>query len=337
MQVVNCAFLGNSAGNHGGALYISGEDTNPDFVNCLFSGNSVLGHGGAVTIADDAGATFTNCTFSGNSAPGEGAAVSTHSSAMLTNCIVWGNSPVENQIQVDTGGSVTISYSDIQEGWSGTENIDADPLFCDADGVDNTVGTLDDNLRLQDGSPCLEIGSDSAVPNDIADIDDDSNVSEDLPWDRDNEKPVTQWGRFFDVVNGPNASNVDMGTYENQHIAECPWDIASSGTPGPPPDGVVGQPDLNKLLADWGACPGCGADFDCDLVVNTADFLALMGNWGECSEGLQGGGGEEELLDALEILGYSSVAEYLAEIGEGNDEEVFAAAVVLAALLSGGG
>ena len=41
----------------------------------------------------------------------------------------------------------------------GGGNIDADPLFVDADGPDNTAGTEDDNLRLLGGSPCIDSGS----------------------------------------------------------------------------------------------------------------------------------------------------------------------------------
>jgi hypothetical protein len=39
-----------------------------------------------------------------------------------------------------------------------------DPQFVDADGVDNTAGTLDDNLRLKSGSPAIDAGNNSAVP-----------------------------------------------------------------------------------------------------------------------------------------------------------------------------
>ena len=58
----------------------------------------------------------------------------------------------------------TVSFSDVQGGLpantvDGGGNIDADPLFVDADGPDNTAGTEDDNLRLSGGSPCIDGGS----------------------------------------------------------------------------------------------------------------------------------------------------------------------------------
>jgi hypothetical protein len=52
----------------------------------------------------------------------------------------------------------------VQGGWSGTENIDKDPLFLDPNGPDVIVGTEDDNLRLSAGSPCIDAGNNAAVP-----------------------------------------------------------------------------------------------------------------------------------------------------------------------------
>ena len=57
-----------------------------------------------------------------------------------------------------------ITFSDIQCGWSGTGNINLEPLFFDADGTDNVIGTPDDDLRLQPGSPCIDAGTSSNAP-----------------------------------------------------------------------------------------------------------------------------------------------------------------------------
>ena len=47
-------------------------------------------------------------------------------------------------------------------------NIASDPLFADADGADNTIGTLDDDLSLTAGSPCIDAGDNSAVPGGVS-------------------------------------------------------------------------------------------------------------------------------------------------------------------------
>jgi hypothetical protein len=168
----------------------------------------------------------------------------------------------------------------------------------------------------------------------VADIDDDGNTAETLPWDRDNEKPLSQWGRFFDVASGPGGS-VDMGAYENQHIADCPWDISSSGYTAPP-DGDVGNPDFLMLIAEWGSCPGCGADFSCDGSVSSVDYNELLANWGSCPGGGDSpqGGGDSSLEEALEAMGFYDLADYQTWLSGATDEEAYASAVELALLLS---
>jgi hypothetical protein len=48
-------------------------------------------------------------------------------------------------------------------------------------------------------------------------------------------------------------------------------------------DDVVDTADLVTLLADWGDCEGdCPADFNDDGVVDTEDLVTLLANWGPC-------------------------------------------------------
>jgi hypothetical protein len=72
-------------------------------------------------------------------------------------------------------------------GWEGAGNIDADPLFIDAEGG---------NFRLQEGSPCIDTGSNDAVPDDVT-TDLDGNL------------------RIVDG-DGDDVATVDMGAYEFQ-------------------------------------------------------------------------------------------------------------------------
>lgn len=130
--------------------------------NCTFSGNTAE-NGGAMFITKVSEATLRNCTLTGNRASdGDGGAIACtgDSSATLVNTILWNNSPIEIYLR---GSSFTVTYSDVQGGWPGVGNIDADPLFVDADGADNVIGTGDDNLRLFQGSPCIDAGDNSAI------------------------------------------------------------------------------------------------------------------------------------------------------------------------------
>jgi len=181
-DVFNSVFIQNDGGFVGGGVVSSGPMT---LVNCVFSRNTAS-RGAGVLVATDA--SFVNCTFSGNSVDGitlEGP------TASLANCVLWGNSPQQIGFEV-TGGTATVTFSDIQGGWPGTGNINADPLFVQP-------GT--DDLRLSFGSPALDQGSNAALPADVLDLDGDGDTTEPLPLDADRNQRV---------VNGI----VDMGAYE---------------------------------------------------------------------------------------------------------------------------
>ena len=158
--LTNCAFSGNSARLGGGMANWGGSSGT--LTNCTFSGNTAE-NGGAMFITKVSEATLRNCTLTGNqTSDGDGGAIACtgNSSATLVNTILWNNSTVEIYLR---GSSFTVTYSDVQGGWPGVGNIDADPLFVDADGADNVIGTGDDNLRLFHGSPCIDAGDNSAI------------------------------------------------------------------------------------------------------------------------------------------------------------------------------
>jgi hypothetical protein len=156
---------------------------------------------------DNSSPTLTNVAFSGNSATGGGGMLNFNlSDPTLTNVILWSNS---GRSISNAGSNPTISYSLLQESSCPTGTTcgsgmiyNANPQFVDADGADNTAGTLDDNLRLGSGSPAIDAGNNAAVP---------SGVTADL-----DNKP-----RFVDIPSVPDTGSgtppiVDMGAYEAQ-------------------------------------------------------------------------------------------------------------------------
>ncbi len=106
-----------------------------------------------------------------------------HGSAPVTvsNCVFWGNTAaVGSEIYLrDQNAALAVSYSDIQGGQAGVEgpgtliwesgNIDADPLFVDADQGD---------YHFLPGSPAIDAGDNTAVPPDVSDLDGDGDMSE---------------------------------------------------------------------------------------------------------------------------------------------------------------
>jgi hypothetical protein len=97
------------------------------------------------------------------------------------------------------------------------------------------------------------------------------------------------------------------------------------------------------LIADWGLCPGCGADFNCDLVVDTVDYNDLLTHWGPCpAGGAPGGGGNAPqggsgltLEEALLAMGFLTLEDYQTWLDQATGEEAYNSAVLLAAILGG--
>ncbi|UCE61113.1 MAG: right-handed parallel beta-helix repeat-containing protein [Phycisphaerales bacterium] len=205
--LTNCIFAGNSAGYDGGGMY--NYDNTPMLTNCSFSGNTAGWDGGGMYNYRTT-STMSDCTFVANSAS-NGQAVAYDSpyqnypsTAHMTNCIFWGS---EDEVWNNDESTITITFSDVQGGWPGEGNINADPSFVDADGPDDIPGTEDDNLRLAIGSPCIDAGDNTAVPPDVADLDGDGDMAERTPLDLGN---VT---RFTDDLDTPDSGIADPPDY----------------------------------------------------------------------------------------------------------------------------
>ncbi len=203
--ITNCRFLGNSA-TSGGGMYNTFTNS-PTITNCTFSGNTAS-DGGGIRNVQGSSPRLTNSTFSGNSAlAGGGMSNSNGAVPIIINCILWGNSPNGIFNLNPAVDNPTVSFSDVQGGLpagtiDGGGNIDIDPLFVDADGSDDIVGTEDDNLRLRSGSTAIDAADNLAVPVGITtDLDGDPRFIDD---------PATT-----DTGNGA-PPIVDMGAYEFQ-------------------------------------------------------------------------------------------------------------------------
>lgn len=254
--VTHCRFIGNAAGGgHGGGMY-NRNDSDPVVTNCTFGGNSAAFDGGGMLNERNSSPTVHCCTFQGNVAVGAGGGMISvdefgfNSNTVLSNSVVWGNAP--DQIVGASGAVMTVSHSNVQGGWPGVGNIDADPLFADADGPDGIHGTADDDLRLLFGSPCINTGDNAALPADVGDLDDDGDTLEAIPFDLDGHARVL-------------CTVVDMGAYE-------------SGIGDDDCDGIVGLGDFGAYFdcitgPVSGLLPGCEPfDFDGDGDVDLTDL-----------------------------------------------------------------
>ena len=156
-NIVNASSFGG-----GGGMFI--ENCSPVVTNNIISGNdSPLGSGGGIwvyhwtAVGGIPNPVFVNNTITNNSAFFAGGGVFVNGSSLanvkMINNILWSNSAaVDMQIGIRDGANIQVRYSDVQGGWPGEGNIDADPLFAD---------TLLYNLSVS--SPCVGWGTDSTL------------------------------------------------------------------------------------------------------------------------------------------------------------------------------
>jgi len=145
----NIKLLDNAASFYGGAIYFRGSE--PIITNCIIADNQGFGihcYGSTPNLI--------NVSISNNSSEG---IYCRSSHPIITNSILWNDSIAEIIGSWYGYSSVTIKYSDIQEGEEGFPfidavywlegNIDQDPLF---------IGTGDHPYALSAGSPCIDAG-----------------------------------------------------------------------------------------------------------------------------------------------------------------------------------
>lgn len=142
-----CTFIQNHGCMRGGAIYLCNSSAR--VVNCLMVANSSVEYGGAIACKGDYHTPqILQCTITGNSVARGGALDLIAVTATITNSILWGNSPAE--IEDSATGTADVQYSNVQGGWLGAGNIDADPLF---------IGL--GNYHLAFGSPCIDSATNS--------------------------------------------------------------------------------------------------------------------------------------------------------------------------------
>ncbi|MEJ2746262.1 MAG: choice-of-anchor Q domain-containing protein, partial [bacterium] len=152
--------------------------------NNLIFGNYARHDGGGICCWNSSPAIMNNTLFDNLSiTEGGGIALYYNSSAFITNSILWNNHATNNpQIYIDSLSSADITYCNVQNGYTGEGNIDADPIF-----VNGPAG----DFHLPYGSPCIDAGKNEGAPND--DFEDDPR---------------------------PNGNNVDIGADEWRFVDE---------------------------------------------------------------------------------------------------------------------
>ena len=155
--VKNCTFIGNwgNSANYGGGG-IHNYKSGPTIEGCTFTANWARNNGGGMYNRNYCSPRVINCTIADNSAPNGPAMAcdspnqSYPSTIAMLNCIVWNGS---DWLWNNDLSAITVTYSDVQGDYSGTDNINADPCFVAPDSND---------FHLLPDSPCIDTGDPSS-------------------------------------------------------------------------------------------------------------------------------------------------------------------------------
>lgn len=141
-----CHFHKNSSYEYGGGIH-NEYGADPHIQNCIFTENSATFGGGVSSIMAEP--TFAHCTFTKNQGGVSGGAYygTEDSHSHMYNSILWGDMP--DEIRNFNQSTCEAKCCDVQGGYPGTQNIDADPLFVDPVGND---------IHLTYNSPCRDTG-----------------------------------------------------------------------------------------------------------------------------------------------------------------------------------
>lgn len=189
--VIGSWFDGNSATSFGGAIHIWQNGT-LNLYNTYVMGNSAAVNAGG--IASLGTLSVVNSTIVKNTGGSSGGMQIGAGTASITNSILWDNASA----QIEAFIPISVTYSDVQGGYTGTGNVDVNPLFTAPDATSPFFAT---DFNLLPNSPVQNIGSNAALPADVYDLDDDLDFAEAIPFDREGNARV-----YLDVV--------DMGADE---------------------------------------------------------------------------------------------------------------------------
>lgn len=148
-------FRYNTVYDNDTGMYL-GNRSNTSAARCLFYNNDDV----SIDLTNDTEHTnayldlsLSTISHDSSSNTSTGVFVCQYDTLNVENCIIYGN-----DTQIDDDGDVIVTYSDIENGYTGTGNIDADPYFCMETNYE---------FRLMEGSPCIDTGDPTTTGGDV--------------------------------------------------------------------------------------------------------------------------------------------------------------------------
>ncbi|NOY73794.1 MAG: DUF1566 domain-containing protein [Gammaproteobacteria bacterium] len=216
--------LRNTATQNGGGIY-SDSYSFAAIVNSLIHNNTAA-RGGGLYSRRYSYVNVVNSTIADNTADAVGGIkVDAYSNLQVINSILWNNSG--KQINRTDYGRAEVSYSDVQNGYSGTGNMNAAPLF---------VNPLQNNYNVKSSSPVIDTGRDTAP--DFSLVEDYAN----------NKRP--QDGDGLGNGSTGDGSDYDMGAFEfipSINLFACDFKVKGDNTISDPRTGLMWIQDAQSI------------------------------------------------------------------------------------------
>lgn len=157
--ISNCEIIDNHANISGGGIY--SYICSPHIINCIIASNDALNGGGGGIMCEQAPAYIVNCTLYGNTRHNNfnGSGIFNLANFNLecptiVNCILWNDQPNWDEISNSNPAfPAIVDFSDVEMAggvYPGQGNINANPQF---------VNVLNNDFHLQNGSPCINAGT----------------------------------------------------------------------------------------------------------------------------------------------------------------------------------
>ncbi|HZZ78984.1 MAG TPA: right-handed parallel beta-helix repeat-containing protein [Gemmataceae bacterium] len=167
LTLTQCNFTGNSAPHDGavGANVSSTGTTTITATNCVFIGNKASVDGAAIgshfitsisTNISIINSSFFGNEYTGSSPSGQGTVEGDRLTTLtILNSILYGDQTPVELSTLNVPNTVSVTYSDIQGGFAGAGNINANPLY---------YNPANGDLRLTAASPAIGAGTTVGAP-----------------------------------------------------------------------------------------------------------------------------------------------------------------------------
>lgn len=239
-RTFNCGSFATTTAGHvqrlafGGGLYLNSGSLSA--TNCIISCNTATAaHGtlGGGVYVNSGTADFVNCTIARNTTRGIDVGTAT---VTVMNSILYFNNSELSQL----ASTITVDYSDIQNGFTGIDNLAFNPVF-------GPVGCSRIDMTIKSFSPCIDTGNldpsfnDACLPPSLGGVRNDMGA---------HGGPLgCNWGKVADITGDGPVNVTDL--------------LKLLAGWGPCPANLFCPPDING-----------------DEQVNVTDLLALLGDWG---------------------------------------------------------